>query len=167
MSESSKFPKSWHFETPILKLAMCPLNLLTISSLNDQLSLDRLYNNRKTYHNPPNSAFWGWLSIHNPEFRNTPENFYPWEWKEGVKSCMLPYFSWSCTIVNIPSSDKITVTVALFMYIFGAETNNLYPWKDRICYCRTKSNSFTYPLLSTTPRKQPFINRYQAKYFPL
>ena len=27
MDESSKFPKSWTFETPILKLAVCPLNI--------------------------------------------------------------------------------------------------------------------------------------------
>ena len=46
MGESLKFPKSLTFETPILKLAVYPLN--TISSLNGQLSLDRLYNNRKT-----------------------------------------------------------------------------------------------------------------------
>ena len=27
MGESSKFPKSWTFETPILNLAVCPLNI--------------------------------------------------------------------------------------------------------------------------------------------
>ena len=30
-----------------------------------------------------NSAFWGWLSVEshsqNPEFRNNPENFHPWQ----------------------------------------------------------------------------------------
>ena len=27
MGDSSKFPKSWTFETPVLKLAVCPLNI--------------------------------------------------------------------------------------------------------------------------------------------
>ena len=35
-----------------------------------------------SYYNLPKSAFWGWLSKEsqpqNPEFRNKPENFYPW-----------------------------------------------------------------------------------------
>ena len=46
------------------------------------LSLDRPNINQRTYYNPPNSAFWGWLSKErqpqNPEFRNNPENLYPW-----------------------------------------------------------------------------------------
>ena len=55
MDESSKFPKSCTFETPILKLAVCPLNIHNFN-FNGQVSLDRLYINRKTYYNPPNSA---------------------------------------------------------------------------------------------------------------
>ena len=81
MGESSKFPKSWTFETPILKLAVCPLNILNFN-FNGQLFLDRLYINRKTYYNLPNSGFWGWFSMEsqpqNPDFRNNPENFHPW-----------------------------------------------------------------------------------------
>ena len=80
MGESSKFPKSWTFETPILKLAVGPLNIHNFN-FNGQLSFDRLYKNRKTYHYLPNSVFWGWLSMEsqpqNPEFRNNPE----FEWK--------------------------------------------------------------------------------------
>ena len=53
----------------------------TISSLNGQLSSDRLYINKKTYYNSSNSAFWGWLSMEsqpqNTEFRNNPENLHP------------------------------------------------------------------------------------------
>ena len=44
MGESSKFPKSWTFETPILKLAVCPLNIHNFN-FNGQLSLPRLYIN--------------------------------------------------------------------------------------------------------------------------
>ena len=71
MGESSKFPKSWIFETPILKLAVCPLNS---HNSNGQMYLDSLYIKRKTYYNLPNLAFWGWLSMEsqpqNHEFRN-------------------------------------------------------------------------------------------------
>ena len=51
-----KFPKSCTFETPISKLAVCPLNIHNFN-FNGQLSLDRLYINRKTYYNLPNSGF--------------------------------------------------------------------------------------------------------------
>ena len=80
MGESSNFPKSWTFETPVLKLAVCPLNIYNFK-LNDQLSLDRPNMNQRTYYNLSNSAFWGWLSMESqpqdPEFRNDPENFHP------------------------------------------------------------------------------------------
>ena len=56
MGESSKFSKSCTFETPILKLAVCPLNIHNFN-FNGKLSLDRLYMNRKIYYNLPNSAF--------------------------------------------------------------------------------------------------------------
>ena len=55
MDESSKFPKSRTFETPILKLAVCPLNIHNFN-FDGQLSLDRLYINKKPYFNLPNSA---------------------------------------------------------------------------------------------------------------
>ena len=68
-----KVKKSWTFKIPILKLEVCRLTT-QISSLNGQLSLDRLTIYRRTYYNPPNSAFWGWLSVEsqpqNPEIRN-------------------------------------------------------------------------------------------------
>ena len=76
----SKFPKSWTFETSILKLAVCPLNIHNFN-FTGHLSLDKLYINRKTHYILPNSAFWDWLSmesqLQNPEFRNNPENFHP------------------------------------------------------------------------------------------
>ena len=75
MGESLKFPKSRTFETSILKLAVCPQKF-SISSLNGQLSLDRLYINRKTYYRLPNSASME-SQAQNPEFRNNPENFHP------------------------------------------------------------------------------------------
>ena len=85
-SESSKFPKSWTLETSILKFAVCPLIIH-----NFQLPLDRLYINRKTYYNLPNSAFWGWLSMeskpHYPESRNNPENFHAWENQSFSRNC--------------------------------------------------------------------------------
>ena len=80
MGESSKFPKSWTFESQILKLAVC-LQISTISCLNGQLSLDKLKLNQRSHKNLPNSRFWGWLSVESqpqiPEFRNNPENFHP------------------------------------------------------------------------------------------
>ena len=96
IGETSKLPKSWFFETSILKLAaVCPLNIHNFN-FNGHLSLDRLYINRKTYFNLPNSAFWGWLSMEskpqNPGFRNNPESFHPckqcrprsdWFWRCG------------------------------------------------------------------------------------
>ena len=55
--------------------------VFTISSLNGQLSLDRLKINQRSYYELPNSAVWGWLSVEsqpqNPEFRNNPENIHP------------------------------------------------------------------------------------------
>ena len=54
--------------------------IFTISSLNGQLSLDRLKINQKSYYNLLYSAFWG-LSTEsqpqNPKFRNNPENIHP------------------------------------------------------------------------------------------
>ena len=58
MGESSKFPKSRTFKTPILKLAVCTLNIHN-SSLNGQLPLDGHYINRKTYYYLPYYAFGG------------------------------------------------------------------------------------------------------------
>ena len=81
MGEDSKFPKTWTFETPILKHAVCPLNIHN-SSLNGQLSLQRLEINKRSYYDLHNSAFWGWLSVEsqpqNPEFRNNPETHTHW-----------------------------------------------------------------------------------------
>ena len=89
MGESSKFLKSWTYETQIYKTCSMPTKYssgiieheITILSLNGQLSLDRLHMNRKIYYNSSNSPFWGWLSMEsqpqNPEFRNNPENFHP------------------------------------------------------------------------------------------
>ena len=80
MGESSKFPKSWTFVNQILKHAVC-LQISTISSLNDQLSLDKRKLNQRFHKNLPNSRFWGCLSVEsqpqNLEFRNNPENFHP------------------------------------------------------------------------------------------
>ena len=45
--EISKFPKNGSFETPILKLAVYPLNIHNFN-FNGQLSSDRLYINTKT-----------------------------------------------------------------------------------------------------------------------
>ena len=79
--ESSKFPKSWTFETPILKPAVCPLNILNFKF--KWLIALRLKINQRSYYDLSNSAFWGWLSVEsqpqNPEFRNNPENFHPSE----------------------------------------------------------------------------------------
>ena len=52
--------------------------MFTISSLNGQLPKTELKTNQRRYKNLPNSAFSGWLSTRNPEFRNNPENFNPW-----------------------------------------------------------------------------------------
>ena len=51
-----------------------------MSSLNGQLSTDRLYINKKTYYNSSNSAFRKSESeFQNPEFRINPENFHSCE----------------------------------------------------------------------------------------
>ena len=78
----SKFPKSWTFETPILKLAVCPLNIHNLKFKWSIVIRQTEYKiNQRTYYYLPNSAFWGWLSMEsqpqNPEFRNNPENFHP------------------------------------------------------------------------------------------
>ena len=62
MGESSKFPKSWIFENRILRHAVC-LQIWIISSLNGQLSLDKMKLNQRSHKNLPNSWFWGWLSL--------------------------------------------------------------------------------------------------------
>ena len=63
--------------------------VLTISSLNGQLSSDRLYINKKTYHNSSNWAFWGWISMEsqpqNTEFRNNPKNLHPCAMREQTE----------------------------------------------------------------------------------
>ena len=76
MGESSKFQKSWTFETHILKLAVCLQNINN-SSLNGQFNFR---NTERQLNNLTDSGFWGWLSMESqpqdPEFRNSPENFH-------------------------------------------------------------------------------------------
>ena len=54
MGESAKFLESRTFETQILKLAVCPLNIHDFKSkINGHMSLD----NQKSYYGVPSSAF--------------------------------------------------------------------------------------------------------------
>ena len=72
MGESSKRPKSWTFEISILKLAVCLLNIHNFK-IKWSIVLRRTENKSEKLIQPPNSAFWGWLSVEshpqNPEFR--------------------------------------------------------------------------------------------------
>ena len=81
MDESSKFPKSWTLEIQFFKPAIYPQKWI-ISCLNVKLCLDNLKINQRSYHNLPNSTFWGWLSMEsqpqNPEFRINHENLHRW-----------------------------------------------------------------------------------------
>ena len=76
----------WPWLLSVLKLKFCCCLFIVLFLLPFGVGVlcrvpDRLYINRKTYYNLPNSAFWGWLSMEsqpqNPEFRNNPENFHP------------------------------------------------------------------------------------------
>ena len=119
MGESSKFPKFRTFKIPILKLAVCPL-IFTISSLNGQLSLERLEINHRGYYDLSNSAFWGWLSVEsqpqNPELRNYPENFHPWMFARLVHLITQP--------TRLPCTDANTVALKTFSN--SQITNNFY-----------------------------------------
>ena len=76
-----KISKSWTLEDQNLKLAVGLQNIKN-SKLNDQIPLNKLKLNQKSYYYLQNSAFWGRLSMEsqpkNPKFRSNPENFYPW-----------------------------------------------------------------------------------------
>ena len=77
-----KISKILNFRKSEFKLAVCLQNIKK-SKYNGQIPLDKLKLNQKSYHYLQNSAFWGRLSMEsrpqNPEFRNNPENFHPWE----------------------------------------------------------------------------------------
>ena len=56
MGEISKFPKFETFKTPILKLAVCPLNIHNFK-FKWSIVLRQTEYNQRTYYNLPNSAF--------------------------------------------------------------------------------------------------------------
>ena len=70
MGESSKFPKSWTLETPILNLAVCPLNIH-----NFKFKWSDWKKNQESCYGLPNLAFWGFSVESQPQ---NPENFHPW-----------------------------------------------------------------------------------------
>ena len=126
MGESSKYPKSWNFEIPILKPAVCLLDIHNYK-LNGKLYLNKLKKNQRSYTNLPNSAFWGCLSTEsqpqNPEFRNSPENFLPCIQKYIMDklvifsqlSCAISLFSCAISLFSCAIS-LFSCAISLFSY---------------------------------------------------
>ena len=83
MTYLNLYHKILNFRDSNLKLAVS-LQILTILSLNVQMSSNKLKITQENYHNLPNLGFRGIrpdkmsfeLDFQNPEYRNNPENFY-------------------------------------------------------------------------------------------
>ena len=70
----------WVCHFPIGILGQVWYLIVSIPDLCNLITLDNLNTRQRSYHNLPNSGFWGWLSVEsqhlNPEFRKNPENFH-------------------------------------------------------------------------------------------
>ena len=71
----------------------------------------------RSYYNLLNSGFWGWLSEEsqpqNPEFRNIPENFHPWNFCTATYQVVLAQFL------------SLNHTVALFYNLYDFQGLNI------------------------------------------